>query len=95
MPAPDIIIVSPSGRLVGTADAPRAIDVRTEGDVSADPRTRPASVHRDVRTVADWAGKFGAGPVVVACQLGLKLGVPRTLGVTAAAGLALRLSADA
>ena len=73
MPAPGIITVSQLSRLVGTPDAPRIVDVRTEEDFASDPRTLPGSVRRDVHSVADWADGFGPGPVAVVCQRGQKL----------------------
>ena len=73
MPAPGIITISQLSRLIGTPEAPRILDVRTEGDFASDTRTLPASVRRDFRSVSDWAGEFGPGPVAVVCQRGLKL----------------------
>jgi rhodanese-related sulfurtransferase len=73
MPAPDIITVSQLSRLIGTPEAPRILDVRTEEDFAADPRSLPGSVRRDFRSVSEWAGHFGSGPVAVVCQRGLKL----------------------
>lgn len=73
MPAPDIITASQLSRLIGTADAPRILDVRTGEDFASDPRTLPGTVRRDHRSVAEWAGEFGPAPVAVVCQRGLKL----------------------
>lgn len=53
MPAPDIIAASQLARLVGTPKAPRILDVRTDEDFAADPRTLPASLRRDHRRVAN------------------------------------------
>jgi rhodanese-related sulfurtransferase len=73
MPAPDIITASQLSRLIGTPEAPRILDVRTEEDFASDPRSLPGSVRRDFRSVADWATEFSPGPVAVICQRGLKL----------------------
>ncbi|MDO9713664.1 sulfurtransferase/chromate resistance protein [Paracraurococcus lichenis] len=73
MPAPDIITAPQLSRLVGTPEAPRILDVRTDEDFAADPRTLPASLRRDHRRVADWAAGVGPTPVVVVCQRGQKL----------------------
>jgi rhodanese-related sulfurtransferase len=73
MPAPDIITASQLSRLIGTHEAPRILDVRTEEDFAADPRGLPGSVRRDFRSVADWANEISPGPVAVVCQRGLKL----------------------
>ena len=73
MLAPDIITASQLSRLIGTPEMPRILDVRTEEDFASNPRTLPGSVRRDFRSVSDWAGEFGAGPVTVVCQRGLKL----------------------
>ena len=73
MPAPDIITIAQLARLVGTPDAPRILDVRTEEDFAKDPRTLPCTIRRDHRSIADWGGSFGPGPVAVVCQRGAKL----------------------
>ncbi|MBV9530850.1 MAG: chromate resistance protein [Bradyrhizobium sp.] len=73
MPTPDAITASQLSRLVGTPDAPLIIDVRTDEDVAADPRFLPASVHRDYRTVASWAGEYVGRSVAVTCLRGGKL----------------------
>lgn len=60
-------------RRIGTPDAPRLVDVRTEEDHARDPRLLPASARRDHRRVRDWGGGFSGEEVVVVCQRGLKL----------------------
>ncbi|MFC7477918.1 hypothetical protein ACFQS7_26465 [Dankookia sp. GCM10030260] len=42
MPDTDIITASHLARLVGTPEAPRILDVRTDKNFAADPRTLPA-----------------------------------------------------
>ncbi len=73
MPIPDSITAAQLGRLVGTPDAPTLIDVRIAEDHAADPRMLPASLRRDHRDVASWAGDFAGRAVAVICQRGLKL----------------------
>ena len=73
MPAPSEITATQLQRLVGLPDAPIMLDIRTEDDAAADPRTLPAAQRQDWRTVADWAGDFAGRSVVVVCQRGLKL----------------------
>ena len=72
---PSFLEITPEklNRIVGTPNAPLIVDVRTDEDFSADPRLIPGSVRRDYRTVADWAEEL-AGPSVVLCQKGQKLG---------------------
>ena len=60
-------------RLIGTADAPVLIDVRTEADFAADPRVIPGSRRHDYRSVASWAKDYAGHPVVVVCEKGRKL----------------------
>jgi len=60
-------------RLIGTADAPALIDVRTEADFAADPRLIPGAVRRSHEDAADWSGEFTGRPAVVVCLRGAKL----------------------
>jgi rhodanese-related sulfurtransferase len=60
-------------RLIGRADTPVLIDVRTPEDFSGDPRTVPGAVRRSHDTVADWADEFRGRSAVVICQKGEKL----------------------
>ena len=73
MPTPDTITVAQLSRLVGTPDAPLVLDVRIDKDHTADLRMLPASIRRDYRTVASWAGDYAGRSVVVVCQQGKKL----------------------
>ncbi len=73
MATPDAITVAQLTRLVGTPDAPLLVDVRIDQDHAADPRTLPASIRRDFRTVSSWASDYSGRSVVVICQRGLKL----------------------
>ena len=73
MSTPDAITASQLSRLIGTPDCPSIIDVRTDEDVAADPRYLPASIHRDYRTIASWAGEYTGRSVAVTCLRGGKL----------------------
>jgi rhodanese-related sulfurtransferase len=70
---PDTITAVQLTRLIGTPDAPVIVDVRVADDHVSDPRTIPASVRRDHRTVASWAADYAGRAVVVVCQRGQKL----------------------
>jgi rhodanese-related sulfurtransferase len=73
MATPDTINVAQLSRLIGTPDAPTIIDVRVDTDCASDPRTLPASIRRDYRTVSSWASDYADRFVVVVCQRGQKL----------------------
>ena len=73
MATPDTITVSQLSRLVGTPEAPVVIDVRIDTDYASDPRTLPASIRRDHRTVSSWVDQYAGRFVVVVCQRGEKL----------------------
>ena len=60
-------------RLIGTANAPALIDVRTDEDFAADPRLIPGAVRRSHQQAADWGGEFAGRSAIVVCQRGLKL----------------------
>lgn len=57
--------------LVGTAAAPRLVDVRRRTELDTDSVTLPAAVWRDADLVEEWADEMGADePVVLACRHG-------------------------
>jgi rhodanese-related sulfurtransferase len=60
-------------RLIGTANAPALIDVRTDEDFEADPRLIPGAVRRSHLDVQDWAASVTGQSVVVVCNKGQKL----------------------
>ncbi|MDA9401777.1 chromate resistance protein ChrB domain-containing protein [Bradyrhizobium sp. CCBAU 45389] len=60
-------------RLIGTANAPVLIDVRTEEDFAADRRLIPGSIRRSHETVAEWGGEFAGRSAIVSCLRGAKL----------------------
>ncbi len=82
-------------RLIGTANAPALIDVRTDEDFAADRRLIPGSIKLSHDNVSDWGGAFAGRPAIVSCLRGEKLaqgtaawlrqlGVPATVWVTRA-----------
>ena len=60
-------------RLIGTANAPVLIDVRTDEDFAADPRLIPGAVRRSHEHAADWGAEFAGRAAIVVCQRGAKL----------------------
>ncbi len=60
-------------RLIGTANAPALIDVRTEEDFAADRRLIPGSIKLSHETVAEWGGAFAGRTAIVSCLRGAKL----------------------
>jgi rhodanese-related sulfurtransferase len=60
-------------RLIGTANAPALIDVRTDEDFAADQRMIPGAVRRSHAQITDWAASVAGRSVVVICQKGQKL----------------------
>nr|AAF22879.1 superoxide dismutase SodM-like protein [Bradyrhizobium japonicum] len=60
-------------RLIGTANAPVLIDVRTEEDFAADRRLIPGSIRLSHENVPDWGAAFAGRSVIVSCLRGAKL----------------------
>lgn len=60
-------------RLIGTANAPALIDVRSDEDFAADPRLIPGAARRSHEDVRDWASSLLGRSVVVICRKGQKL----------------------
>ncbi len=60
-------------RLIGTANMPVLIDVRTDEDFDADPRLIPGAVRRNHQQAADWGGEFSGRSAIVVCLRGQKL----------------------
>ena len=52
-------------RLIGTANAPALIDVRTDEDFAADPRLIPGSIRLSHDNVPDWARQFAGRTAIV------------------------------
>ena len=60
-------------RLIGTANRPALIDVRTDEDFAADPRLIPGAVRRRHEDAADWGEEFSGRSAIVICLRGQKL----------------------
>ena len=60
-------------RLIGTANTPVLIDVRTEADFAADPRLIPGAVRRSHEDAAQWGEEFTGQAAIVVCMRGAKL----------------------
>ena len=60
-------------RLIGTANAPVLIDVRTDEDFAADPRLIPGAVRRNHQQAADWGKALSGQSAIVVCLRGQKL----------------------
>jgi rhodanese-related sulfurtransferase len=60
-------------KLIGTANAPALIDVRTEEDFAADQRLIPGAVRRNFQEAADWGQEFAGRSAIVICLRGEKL----------------------
>ena len=60
-------------RLIGTANMPALIDVRTDEDFAADPRLIPGAIRRSHEDAADWSGEFSGRSAIVVCLRGAKL----------------------
>src|SRR6202171_928600 len=60
-------------RLIGTANMPVLIDVRTDEDFAADQRLIPGAVRRNHQQAADWGGEFSGRSAIVVCLRGQKL----------------------
>ncbi len=75
MPSPNTITVDKLVRLIGRADSPTLIDVRTDEDFAASPYLIPGSLRRGWADVTTWGPALVAKrrPAVVVCHKGLKL----------------------
>ena len=73
MPSFNEITAAQLGRLVGLPEAPAIVDVRTDEDAAADPRSIPGAVRRDWPRAGEWAREFAGRRAVFVCQRGLKL----------------------
>ena len=60
-------------RLIGTANMPALIDVRTDEDFAADQRLIPGAVRRNHQKAADWGKEFSGHSAIVVCLRGEKL----------------------
>jgi rhodanese-related sulfurtransferase len=60
-------------RLIGTANTPALIDVRTDQDFAADPRLIPGAIKRNHEDAAHWGEDYAGRPAIVVCLRGQKL----------------------
>src|SRR4029078_4055882 len=60
-------------RLIGTANMPALIDVRTDADFAADPRLIPGTLRRSHEDAANWGAEFSGRTAIVSCLRGAKL----------------------
>ena len=60
-------------RIIGTANAPTLIDVRTDEDFAVDPHLIPGAARRSHVDVQDWASRLTGQSAVVVCNKGQKL----------------------
>jgi len=73
MSSPTQISSDKLARLIGTANLPALIDVRTDEDFAADPRLIPGAVRRNHEDTADWGEEFTGRSAIVVCLRGQKL----------------------
>ena len=67
------ISVDKLARLIGTANMPVLIDVRTDEDFAADPRLIPGTVRRNHSDAAHWGEEFSGNSAIISCLRGGKL----------------------
>jgi rhodanese-related sulfurtransferase len=67
------IVSEKLARLIGMPKCPALLDVRADGEFSADPRLVPSSVRRPSDMAGEWAGEFRTRAAVVVCTTGLKV----------------------
>jgi rhodanese-related sulfurtransferase len=60
-------------RLIGTANMPALIDVRTDEDFAADQRLIPGAVRRNHEDAAGWGEEFSGRSAIVVCLRGQKI----------------------
>lgn len=73
MSSPTTISSDKLARLIGTANTPVVIDVRTDEDFAVDPRLIPGSIKCHHETADDWGKEFSGRKAIVACLRGEKL----------------------
>ena len=73
MSSPTTISSEKLARLIGTANRPALIDVRTDEDFAADPRLIPGAVRRHHEDAPDWGEEFSGRSAIVICLRGQKL----------------------
>jgi rhodanese-related sulfurtransferase len=70
VPGPNSLTADKLFRLIGRADTPVLIDVRSEEDAEASPRLIPGALRLPVETIAGWASGYAGRAVVAVCAEG-------------------------
>jgi rhodanese-related sulfurtransferase len=70
MPAINAISPDKLVRLIGTPGCPAIIDLRSDAELAADPRSIPGARRRSFAALAEWAPDFVGRAVILACQNG-------------------------
>jgi rhodanese-related sulfurtransferase len=70
MPAINAISPDKLVRLIGTPGCPPIIDLRSDAEIVADPRSIPGSRRRSFAGLAEWAADFAGQDVIVTCRSG-------------------------
>ncbi|MBP0441284.1 chromate resistance protein ChrB domain-containing protein [Tianweitania sediminis] len=70
MPAPNAISIDKLTRVIGTPRAPLLLDVRSEDDFAADPRSVPGATRVDDQALAGLASQIGGQSSIAVCQAG-------------------------
>jgi rhodanese-related sulfurtransferase len=70
MPAPNAISIDKLGRIIGTPRAPLLLDVRSEEDLAADPRSLPGSIRVDDHALSELVTQLAGQPSIAVCQAG-------------------------
>ncbi len=70
---PTSISTDKLARLIGTANTPALIDVRTDEDFAADERLIPGAVRRNHHEAAEWGKEFAGRSAIVVCRRGQQL----------------------
>jgi rhodanese-related sulfurtransferase len=73
MSSPTTISAEKLSRLIGTANVPTLIDVRTAEDFAADQRLIPGAIRRNHEEAGSWGHEFSGRPAIVVCLRGQKL----------------------
>src|SRR3954463_9882885 len=73
MSSPTTISAEKLSRLIGTANVPTLIDVRTAEDFAADQRLIPGAIRRNHEEEGSWGHEFSGRPAIVVCLRGQKL----------------------
>jgi len=73
VPFPTSISVDKLARLIGTANTPVLIDVRTDEDLAADPRLIPGAARRNHHDAAEWGKDFAGRSALVVGRHGKQL----------------------